>query len=183
MIRKAVIPAWWAVRFDNEQSVSEARVLWAKDMIGKDFDIQTWDGKAWQTAKSVRGNAEVQSDIKLDAPVRTRADGGAGAGPAPVGTGHQQCRRRRGLGEWRDHVACRSARGAARSGRVPGSSAAGQPRGLPIGWSRPSSRIRGPSSLETTKPFSGGWRTTIPSRSSSPVTFTGTPGPNVARKA
>jgi len=71
--RKPVIPAWWAVRFDNEQSISEARVLWGTGTIGKDFDIQTWDGKVWQTAKAVRGNAEAQSIVKLDAPIRTRA--------------------------------------------------------------------------------------------------------------
>ena len=71
--RKAVIPAWWAVRFDKEESMSEVRVLWNEKMLGKDFEVQSWDGKGWSTLKAVKGNMAALSEIKLDAPVRTRA--------------------------------------------------------------------------------------------------------------
>jgi len=73
LAKKPVLPAWWAVRFDTEQNVSEVRVLWADKMRGKDFDVQTWAGKAWQTIKSIKDNVETHSVIKLDAPIRTRA--------------------------------------------------------------------------------------------------------------
>jgi hypothetical protein len=71
--RKTAIPAWWAVRFDKEETVSEARVLWNEKMLGKDFEMQSWEGKGWSTLKAIKGNNETLSEIKLDAPVRTRA--------------------------------------------------------------------------------------------------------------
>jgi hypothetical protein len=68
-----VIPGWWAVRFDTPQTVHEVRLLWADSMIGKDFDVQSWDGKAWKLIKAVRGNADKLSALKFDAPVSTRS--------------------------------------------------------------------------------------------------------------
>jgi len=71
--RKVLFPAWWAVRFDEEQPVARVALLWTEGKIAKDFDIQTWDGKAWQTAKSIRGNAAASFTADLDKPARTRA--------------------------------------------------------------------------------------------------------------
>ncbi|MCC7191241.1 MAG: discoidin domain-containing protein [Phycisphaeraceae bacterium] len=71
--RKPEFPAWWAVRFDDQQTVTTVSLLWTEGNIGKDFAIQTWDGKSWQTARSVKGNTAVRSDMSLDAPISTRA--------------------------------------------------------------------------------------------------------------
>jgi hypothetical protein len=71
--RKREFPCWWAVRFDAEQTVSKLSLLWGKDLHAKDFEVQAWDGKAWQTVKAVTGNVEPRGDVALDAPVKTRA--------------------------------------------------------------------------------------------------------------
>jgi hypothetical protein len=61
------------VRFDAEQSVSRVSLMWVEGMIAKDFEVQTWDGKRWQTAKAIKGNVGTRADIALDAPVKTLA--------------------------------------------------------------------------------------------------------------
>lgn len=71
--RKPEFPAWWAVKFDEDQTVSKVSLLWVEGKAGKDFEIQTWGGKVWQTMKSVTGNVAARSDVALDAPVKTRA--------------------------------------------------------------------------------------------------------------
>jgi hypothetical protein len=71
--RKPLLPCWWAVRFDAEQPVSEVRVLWVDKMLGKDFDVQTWDGNKWRSMITVRGNDKTLTAVKFDQPIRTRA--------------------------------------------------------------------------------------------------------------
>jgi len=71
--RKTTLPAWWAVRFDTEQTVSEASIMWNAKMHAKDFEIQTWDGKAWVAQQTVKDNTKSLSQVKFAAPVKTRA--------------------------------------------------------------------------------------------------------------
>ncbi len=71
--RRPDFPAWWAVRFDQEQTISDVGVLWAPDKIGKDFEIQIWDTNNWKVLKVVRDNKDARSMVKLAQPVKTRA--------------------------------------------------------------------------------------------------------------
>jgi hypothetical protein len=71
--RKPEFPCWWAVRFDAAQAVRKVSLLWGKDLHAKDFEVQAWDGKAWQTVKTIAGNAAPRSDVALDTPAKTRA--------------------------------------------------------------------------------------------------------------
>src|SRR6185436_6174545 len=71
--RKPTFPCWWAVRFDEETSVSEAAILWTAGKPAKDFEVQSWDGQAWKTIKATTGNSEARSKIKLDQPAKTKA--------------------------------------------------------------------------------------------------------------
>lgn len=73
MQRRPILPAWWAVRWDEENQFTTVRILWAKDMVGKDIDVQVWDGTAWKTIEAVRANNEPETELTLVQRATTRA--------------------------------------------------------------------------------------------------------------
>ena len=74
----APLPQWLEVDFAGPKKITSVAVYtiafatWTPATSGvRDWDVQTWDGKDWQTVDSVAGNARVSKISRLKQPVTT----------------------------------------------------------------------------------------------------------------
>ena len=72
------LPQWLEVDFAGPRKISSITVYtvafsgWTPDSSGiRDWDVQVWDGKDWQTVDSVTGNVRVSKITRLSKPVTT----------------------------------------------------------------------------------------------------------------
>ena len=74
----APLPQWLEISFPEPRTISSVAVYtlafanWSPATCGvRDWDVQVWDGQAWKTVDTVKGNAKVSKISRLRPPVRT----------------------------------------------------------------------------------------------------------------
>jgi hypothetical protein len=55
-----MLPQWLDLAWPTARAVSRVDLYTTEEYELRDFDVQTWDGTAWKTVASVRGNVSTQ---------------------------------------------------------------------------------------------------------------------------
>ena len=83
---QATLPQWVQLEWNSDQTLSRAEIYTTTGYEIRDFDLQYWNGSAWVTASSVRGNTANPRSLSFSSIVtrKVRILGLSGPGVQPA---------------------------------------------------------------------------------------------------